>query len=81
MFGFVHVESCAQGVVGRANAEWLVDADLISDGQMQRQMEVRVLLPAVVGEFLLHCRLEILYQSVVSGKLRERVGSGSLVPS
>jgi hypothetical protein len=50
----MHVEATAQRLVGGTNSRRLVDADLLGDGQVQREVEKGVHLPVLGRELLLH---------------------------
>lgn len=74
VFGFMDIEACTQGFVGGADACWLVDADLVGDGQMQREMEKGVHLAAFRRELLHHRRVRIFQQGVVFGMVHNQIG-------
>ena len=78
MFRVMHVEPRTQRLVGGANSRRLVDADLLGDGQMQRQVEKRVHLPALGSELLLDRGGGVFQQTVVFRMMRDQVGGDDL---
>ncbi len=53
VFGGMHLEAGAQRLVGGTNSRRLVDADLFGDGEVQREVEKGIHLPALGSELLL----------------------------
>lgn len=78
VFGFMDIEACTQGFVGGADACWLVDADLVGDGQMQRKVEKGIHPAALRGELLRQCIVRVFKQGVVFGMLFDQIRSGCL---
>ena len=76
MFGVVHFELLTQRLIRGADSRRLVDADLIGDRQVQREVEKGIHLPALGRELLRHRRLRVLKQRVVFGMLFDEVGGG-----
>ncbi len=76
VFCVVHFEAFAQGFVSSAYTRRLVDADLVGDGEMQREMQEGVHLSAFRGELLFQCRFRVFEQGVVFGVMLDQVGGG-----
>jgi hypothetical protein len=74
----VIADTRAQRLVGRTNPRRLVDAHLLGNGQVQREMQERVHLPALGTELLLDRRCRILEQRMVLGVLQDQVGGRHL---
>ena len=78
MFGVVDVEFLAQSFVLGADAGWLVDADLLGDRQVEREVQERIHAPGFRREFLLQRTLGLPEERVVFGVLLDQVGGDSL---
>jgi hypothetical protein len=78
VFGGMHVEAGAQCLIGGTNSRWLVDADLLGNGEVQREVEKGVHLPALGRELLLQRQRRVLEQGVVFGVMPDQVGRRDL---
>jgi hypothetical protein len=62
--------SRVRSLVGGTDSRRLVDADLLGDGEVQREVEKGVHLPALGRELLLHRQRRVFEQGVVFGVMR-----------
>jgi hypothetical protein len=76
VFGRMHVEAVAQRLVGGTNSRRLVDADLLGNGQVQREVQKGIHLPVLGRELLLDRRRRVFEQRVVLGVMDDQVGGG-----
>ena len=76
MFGGVGFHFRAQAVERCADSRRLVDADLLVDGKMQREMEEGIHLPAFGRPFLFQRSGAVGEQGVIFGMTRGDVGGG-----